>query len=165
MAALVISSRNTIIKAWLIAGTLDIASALIYYSIKVGNNPLNVLVYVAKVALGKDISSKDIFANGAILAAIGLLVHYIIAFAWTVVFFRLYPKISLLNKNKIVAGIVYGIFVWVMMNLLIVPLRNMAMPHLVVQNAVINAVILVLAVGMPLSFIIGDYYLKLSSQE
>lgn len=165
MATSSISPGTTILKAWLIAGTLDITGALIYYSIKVGNNPLNLLSNIAKFVLGKDTSNSNVFTNGFVLATVGLLIHFAIALGWTLIFYWLCPKISLLNKNKIIAGLVYGVFVWMMMTLAVVPLWNMALPHLKVEPAVIGAMILVLAIGIPLSFIIGNYYSKLSSQE
>ncbi len=154
---------NPILKAWLIAGTLDISCALLYYYIKTGNDPLNVLTYVAKTALG-----QELLNNKPILCVMGLLIHFVIAFGWTIIFFWLYPKLKLLQGNKVITGLVYGLFIWLVMTLVVVPLRTsplgtLNMPHLKIENSIIGAVILMLAVGLPVSLIIGNYYSKKTS--
>lgn len=41
------SAKRIILKAWLVAGSLDILTACIYYTIRTGNSPLRVLKFVA----------------------------------------------------------------------------------------------------------------------
>lgn len=150
------NGSNAILKAWLIAGTLDIVSALLYTYLKSGKNPVFVLDYITKTALGKTFLSND-FA----LASTGLIIHYIIAFVWTALFFWLYPKLGLLRQNKIIVAILYGAFIWVMMNLVLIPLRKMEFPeYFIIENCLINAAILMLAIGLPLTYIIGGYFTK-----
>ncbi len=144
---------QSIIKAGLLAGTLDISTALIYYYIRSGKNPVNVLNYVASGVFG-----KAAFESGTEMAMRGLLFHFIIAFTWTVFFFFLYPSISLFSKNKIVNGLMYGIVIWLVMNLAVVPLSNVSVSPFNITQAIINLVILMLAVGLPVSIIISRHY-------
>lgn len=146
---------STIIKAWALAGTLDILSAFTYYYIKTGKNPLNVLNYVSKVALG-----ETTFASNRLQQASGLLVHFAIAFGWTILFFILYPRLQLLRLNKFITAVVYGIFVWAMMNVVILPLWNHKPFVFNPESSPINALILIAAIGLPLSYIAHRYYSK-----
>jgi|SRR5450432_1437675 hypothetical protein len=143
-----------IIKAGLIVGTLDILSAFIHVCIKTGSPHIpDILKFIASGIFGKDASSGGI---GMVLA--GLVFHYVIAFTWTIFFFWLYPKIKAASKNRIWTGIVYGIFVWVVMNLVVVPLSNIPHRDFNIWNALINTIILMVCVGLPLSFMASVHF-------
>jgi len=144
-----------IIKAGLLAGTLDILSAFTYYYIKTQKNPLNVLNYVSKVALG-----ELTFTSKGLQQASGLLVHFAITFGWTILFFILYPRLQMLRINKFIAAVVYGIFVWAMMNVVILPLWNHKSFVFNPESSPINALILIVAIGLPLSYIAHRHYSK-----
>lgn len=152
---------SKIIKAGLIVGTLDILSAFIYYFIKTGEkNVFNVLKFVASGLFGKEASSAG---NKMIIA--GLVLHYIIAFAFTIFFFWLFPKIKTFSKNKILTGVIYGIFIWMVMNLVVVPLSNVGSRPFNMINALINVIILIVCIGIPLSFMATAYYKKVPLQR
>ena len=152
--------RNAILKAWLIAGTLDITSAFIYYYIKTGKDPVNVLSGVAGVVLGKGLSIKLVPEHENVMQVCGLLFHYMIALAWTLIFFQVFPKLKLQNKNKIVTGLVYGVCIWLVMNLVMIPLYTMNWPVFHAQSVIINTLILMVMVGLPISIIINKYYTR-----
>lgn len=147
------SATATIIKAGLLAGTLDICSALLYYYFKTGKNPVNVLKYVASAVFG-----KSALSGGTTIALAGLLIHFVIAFTWTIIFFLLYPRISSFLKNSIVTGLLYGIFVWLVMNLVIVPMGSSPKAPFKLSSAIINMVILIYAIGLPIAIIVANYY-------
>lgn len=150
------NSVSKIIKAGVIVGTLDILSAFIYYSIKTGKNPLNILLFIASGLFG-----KEAFTGGnKMMMMIGLILHYFIAFAFTIFFFWIFPRIKGFAKNKLLAGIVYGIFIWVVMNLAVVPLSNISSRPFDVTNAIINVLILIVCIGIPLSYLASRFYKK-----
>ena len=146
---------SLILKAGLLAGTLDILSACLYSYFKRGTSPEVVLQYIAKVVFG-----NTAFTDPAVLAIMGLLVHFAIAFGWTILFFFLYSRIKLMRQNKILTGFLYGIFIWAMMSMVILPLWNNKAFVFKAENASISAMILVIAIGLPLSFIAHNYYSK-----
>ena len=90
----------------------------------------------------------------------GLVFHYIIAFSFTILFFLLYPKLTILSKNRIITGIVYGLFIWAFMNLVVVPLSNVVHRPFKLEGMLINMAILVVLIGIPLSFMANAYYRK-----
>ena len=97
---------SLIIKAGVVAGILDICFAFLYSYIKRGTNPVTVLQNVAKFVLG-----KETITNAVILSITGLLIHFIIALLWAALFFILYRRLNLMKINKIITGILYGLFV------------------------------------------------------
>jgi uncharacterized membrane protein YagU involved in acid resistance len=50
-------------------------------------------------------------------------------------------------------GVVYGIFIWLVMNLIVVPLSNTGSWPFTIDNAVINATILSACIRLPLSYL------------
>jgi hypothetical protein len=172
----VTSSKNpigTIILAGLIAGTLDITAACIQYYSRTGKGPGNVLRFVASGVFG-----TDAFTGGTATAAWGLLFHFVAAFGATIFFFWLYPKMKILAVNKLLTGIVYGLFVWAVMNLVVVPLSNVpaksklwatvtgadGKSHTALQlpadptQMIIGIIIIIICIGLPVSLIISRYY-------
>lgn len=147
------NAAATIIKAGLLAGTLDIICALVQFYIRTGKNPAAVLNFIASGVYG-----KDALVGGMPMALIGLVFHFIIAFGWTLIFFVFYPKIPLLAKNKIVSGFVYGFFIWLVMTRVVLPLSNTPKIPFNAAQAVIGIVILMFAVGLPISFIVSRFY-------
>ena len=144
----------TIVKAGLLAGTLDITCALVQYYLQTGNNPEVVLKFIASGVFGPAALKGDIP-----FALYGLLFHYLIAFTWTIFFFLIYPKIPVLSRNRILSGCGYGFFVWVVMTRIVVPLSNTPKIPFNLGRAVIAVLILMFAIGMPISFLINKYYL------
>ena len=153
--------RNAkILQAGLIVGTLDILSAFIYYYIKTGKT--NFLVIFKFIASG--IFGKDAGAGGTGMIVAGFILHYAIAFSFTVFFFWVYPKVNVMSKNRIVTGIVYGLFVWALMNLVVVPLSNTVHRPFKIEGALINMGILIVCIGLPLSFMANIFFKKPSFQ-
>ena len=145
---------TAILLTGLTAGLLDITAACTQYYIKTGKGPGGVLRYVASGVFG-----KKAFAGGTTMAAWGLLFHFIIAFGLTIFFFWLYPKINWLGKNKIITGLLYGVFAWLVTNLIIVPLSNVPPVTFVLSKAVIAALILMACIGLPISLMANKHYL------
>lgn len=154
---------NAVLVTGLIAGSLDAAAASIQYYINTGNNPARIFRYIASAGLGKEVMTKDLY----IMAAWGLFFHFLIALSFTLLFFLCFRKIRMLLKNKIVAGIVYGIFVWCVMNLLVVPLAfgvGFGAQYQKYLDNIINSMmamgILIIAIGLPVSLLADRYYSK-----
>ena len=80
--------------------------------------------------------------------------------AWAILFFILYRQLKLVKQNKFLTGILYGLLVWGMMNMVILPLWNNRPVVFNIESSTINALILIVAIGLPLSFIAQRHYLK-----
>lgn len=141
---------SVIIKAGLLAGTLDISAACVQYYMKTGNNPDYVLKYVASGAFG-----KDAFTGGIAMSMAGLFFHYLIAFSFTLLFFFLYRRLAFLSVNKVVTAILYGTFIWVVMNLIVVPLSKIPPRPFSISGSLVAAGILIVCIALPLTLIAG----------
>jgi hypothetical protein len=149
----------------LIAGTLDASAASIQYYINTGNNPARVFRYIASAICGTQTKTGDLYG----WAALGLFFHYLIASTWALFFFLCYSPIKKLIENKYVAGVIYALFVWSIMNLLVVPLTFGVDPGMQakklfsqagLKNSLIAMGILIIAIGLPISLMADRYYSK-----
>jgi hypothetical protein len=144
---------STIIKSGLIVGTLDITFACISAYMRASMLPYNLIKFVASGVYG-----KAAFEGGSDMVAMGLLFHYCIAFAFTILFFYAYPYIVLLHKNWVVTGVLYGAFVWSVMNLIVLPMTHVAQSPFNFTRAAIGMSILIIAIGLPLSYLANRFY-------
>lgn len=147
------AALRTILTAWLAAGTLDITAASLYYPLMY---KFKLILLYQNIASG--VFGAKAFSGGLGMAALGLLFHYFIALSWTVLFFIIYPKLKIMWKNRYLTAIGYGIFVWLVMNLAVVPLSRVQRGPLAVRHIIVSAAFLMICIGLPLSFIIGKHY-------
>jgi hypothetical protein len=148
-------ATQTIILAGLLAGTLDALAAIIQVHLKSNIGPLPIFRFIASGVFG-----QDAFAGGVPMALWGILFHYVIAMSWTALLFFLYPYLMKV-MNKFVIGFLYGIVIWLMMNLVILPLSNIPKGRgIEIESAVVAALILIIAIGIPVSLIFHRYYTR-----
>lgn len=146
---------KTILLAGCLVGTLDILSACIDYYIATGKEPSGIFRYIASGVFGEAAFTGN---SGMIVA--GLLFHYIIAFTFTFFFFWLYAASTLNTWNPVLTAFVYGIFIWIAMNLGVVRLSRVnSAPLSAMQPAKVikSYLILVFMIGIPLSLIANRY--------
>jgi uncharacterized membrane protein YagU involved in acid resistance len=142
---------SAIIWAGLLAGTLDIIAACGLFSIRTGQDPIIVLRFVASGALG-----VKAMTGGWTSALMGLLFHYIIAFSWTTLFFLVFPKLP--NGSWILYGLLYGIVVWLIMNLAVLPLTRITPRPFSWNGAITGTIVLMVAIGLPISYLANKFY-------
>lgn len=144
-----------ILQAGIISGILDALAAINNYIINTnGANPLRVFRFIASGVLGKEVMQKDLVA----MAFIGFQLHFLIAILFAAFFFLIYPKIKILSKNIIVTGLLYGVFVWLLMNKLVIPLSKTSKLPFDLTQMFIGIMILMLAVGLPIALMAKKYY-------
>ncbi len=148
-----------ILLATLVAGTLDMLGAiLVYHVIMQIVTVMQILQGIASTVFG-----KTAFSNPMVMALIGLIVHYVIAFCFAVAYLLVFPYIKFLKKNTLLSGLLYGVVVWFIMNLIIVPLAN-GHNYTFLWPAFLRQVItLMICIGLPISIIISNYYSKKQS--
>jgi hypothetical protein len=144
---------RAIVRAWLVAGTMDITAATVYYPWVYKFKAILLFQNIASGVFG-----ESAFRGGIMLAALGLVFHYFIALTWTVLFFVVYPKIKLLSKSRMLSGVAYGIFVWAAMNLVVLPLSRVQQAPFSPDSAIIAALFLVFCIGIPNAILAHRYY-------
>jgi hypothetical protein len=125
----------------LIAGTLDLTQAFILFGRKV---PL----VIAAGLLG-----RPALQGGAATYALGVLLHFFIAFSATAVYYGASRRLAFLKEHPLVCGLFYGIAVELVMGYIVLPLsalqdRGPYELHDVLQGLIVHMVV----VGLPISF-------------
>lgn len=137
--------------ATLIAGTLDIISAFVFAGMA-GMSPMAVLVFVASGPFG----DAPTATMGWAIA--GLLVHFAIMTCMATAYMIAAPRIPALLRHPVVAGIAYGLFLWIVMYWIVRPMRwpEMPLPHTAwgIGNALFSHCILV---GIPIALVARRY--------
>jgi uncharacterized membrane protein YagU involved in acid resistance len=99
------------------------------------------------------------FQGGAKTAALGLFLHFLIAFIWTVIYFVASRRIAFLTERPVIAGLLYGELVWVMMNCVVVPLSAIHRwpprtdPASIITGPVLHTVL----VGLPIALAVSRW--------
>lgn len=101
----------------LACGVFDITQACVGYGIQNHLPPPRIFQSVASGLLG-----PKAFQGGAKTAALGLALHFFIAFSWAVGYYVASRQIAFLTERPVIAGLMYGEFVWVVMTLVVLPL-------------------------------------------
>jgi len=105
-----------------IAGALDILFA-ICFAMSRGSTPERLLQVVASGAFG-----KPAFDGGTTMAAMGLLLHFVLSFIWTAVFFLAARARPAILRRPYLAAIVFGILVFFVMRLVVLPISAFPFP-------------------------------------
>ncbi len=138
----------------LIAGFTDGTAAIIQYLVQGGTKPQSVFKYIASALIG-----KKAFSGGNEMVALGVALHFLIAFLFTAFYFLIYPRSRWLQQNLILSAITYGLFVWAVMNLLVVRLSQIPARAFDWNKALVAMLILILCIGLPVALMARKYYL------
>jgi hypothetical protein len=135
------SAGLAIVAGGLIAGTLDLTQAFILFGRRV---PL----VIAAGLLG-----RPALHGGAATYALGVLLHFFIAFSATAVYYAASRRLAFLKEHPLVCGLFYGIAVELVMGYIVLPLsalhdRGPYELHDVLQGLIVHMVM----VGLPISF-------------
>jgi hypothetical protein len=135
------------IIATLLAGTLDLLSAFVFAGLA-GMAPLGVLAFVAS---GPFSNAPTPTAGWAI---VGVLVHFAIMACMVTAFMMAAPRLPILLRQPVIAGLLYGLLLWGIMYWIVRPLRwpEMPMPHTAkgISEQLFSHCILV---GLPIAWI------------
>jgi hypothetical protein len=145
----------TMLIAWLTAGTLDGLAAL--FILAKGN--VVVFKYVASAVFG-----PSAFNGGIGMVLAGVAFHYVVAAGVTAFYFVIYKYLPAIKANKALMTILYGLFVWFVMNIVVVKLTNAHPSPMSLQRAAKNIVILIFCIALPI-VLMRDSYNRPSSTK
>ena len=100
----------------LAVGVLDALDGVAYFGLTAGNNPIQVLQYIASGAVG-----PSAFTGGLPMAGLGALIHFALAFGFAGAFIVAYAASSAARRHWVVTGVAWGAAVWAIMNLVVLP--------------------------------------------
>lgn len=144
-----------ILQAGLLAGTLDGLAAALSYYLQTGKNPVNVFKFVASGVFG-----PSALTGSDNVALWGGLFHFLIATGFAALFVLAYPRVAVLRKNWVVVGLAYGVFAWLVMNLIVVPLSNTPPVPSRPIGVVRGMAIVMVFVGLPIAWVANRFYAR-----
>jgi hypothetical protein len=148
------SPARALLAGTLAVGVLDLLDAFIFFGLR-GAQPIRICQSIAAGLLG-----RAAFSGGWRTAALGVGLHFFIAFCIVLAFFLAARRLRFLSTHWLLSGIVYGVAVYLVMNFIVVPLSAAGSGGPRAWPVVINGVLIhMFGVGVPASWAsrrIGD---------
>jgi hypothetical protein len=131
-----------------ICGAMDITAALTVYG-SMGLKPMRLLQGISAGLLG-----AQAYQGGIPTAALGLLLHFVIAFGAAATYYAVSRKLRLLTDYAVPCGIAYAVIVYFFMQNIVLPLSRAAHRPFVLKSMIIGIVIHICCVGLPIALTI-----------
>jgi hypothetical protein len=129
---------------------MDITSAVIITLVR-GGTIMRLMQFIASGLLG-----PQAFQGGVPIAFLGLAVHFMITFALVGVFSFARGKLTFLRNYPVQSGIIYGVIVFAVMNLIVLPL-SAATPRHSLSGDLIQIGIHMFIIGLPTSLLLRRF--------
>ena len=131
----------------LAVGVLDILDAIVFFGLR-GAQPIRILQSIAAGLLG-----REAFAGGWRTAALGLALHFFIAFIVVLVYMLAARRLPALTRDPIAYGLMYGLAVYLMMTFMVVPASAAGGGGVPSPPVLLNGVLIhMFGVGLPAAF-------------
>ena len=140
---------GTVVLAGCVAGVLDLAASTTVFLAQ-GVPFERLLQGIASGALG-----PAAFKGGRITAALGLFLHFVIAFVVAALYYSASRKWGALVESPVLYGALYGAAVHVVMSRIVLPLSRAPRREFSVKAFLIQLGIHVLFVGLPIARIVS----------
>ncbi|HEV2803610.1 MAG TPA: hypothetical protein VGW57_01645 [Chthoniobacterales bacterium] len=140
-------AARTIAITGVIVGAMDITAACIQ-AVSRGATVTRLLQFVASGLIG-----PKAFQGGTATAALGLGLHFLIAFSLVAIFYAASRQLAVLRRQAVISGLVYGLIVFGVMNLIVLPL-SAAKPRHSLTGDLIQVGIHMFVIGLPTSLLI-----------
>ncbi len=144
---------QAILWGGLIAGILDLTAACVASWLRASVGPVRVMQSIASGLLG-----AASYVGGAKTAALGVALHFLIATVATAVFYFASRKLRFLVEHPIIAGLLYGVAVYIFMSFVVLPLS--AFPQrgpARLSSRIIQVIIHMFCVGLPISSVVRRF--------
>jgi hypothetical protein len=145
---------KTVLLTGLFVGLMDLISALVNQWVLTGKYPDKMLNYIAGGALGL----QTALAGGNAVQLLGLFFHFFIAFSFTLFFFWIFPHVRFLAFNKYLIGMLYAIFVTLVMGQIILPLSRVSGWRFSVSGSIVDWIVFGTIFGIPIAYNTYKYY-------
>ncbi len=143
---------RAILWGGLIAGVLDITAAIIT-TLAYGRSPARMLQSIASGVLG-----ARSYEGGLKTSALGLALHFVIAFGATIVYYTASRKLTLLVRQTVVSGLLYGVAVYFFMQLVVLPLSRVPFRVSFTTSQLVTGLLVhMFCVGLPIALVVRHY--------
>ena len=134
---------RAILVGGLVVGVLDGLDAVVFFGLR-GVAPIRIFQHIASGVLG-----RASFTGGLRTALLGVAFHFFIATVIVSVYYAASRTIGVLTRQPLACGIAYGLLVYAVMNLVVVPLSAASHGPPALPVLVNGLLIHALGVGVP----------------
>ncbi len=150
-----LNTRSALLRTIVLGGLIvGIADTIVYHGIVsslIEGNPLtSVYQFLASGALG-----MTAFEGGFGTVLLGVFFHFLVSFVVAAVFILSADRIPVLHRYAIPASLVYGVGVYIVMNMIILPLSAAPpLPPPTTSQLIMAILDHMLVVGLPLGILV-----------
>ena len=141
---------GAIVTAGVVVGVLDISSAFVIWWQR------GVALQRGLQGIAAGLLGTKSYEGGMATAALGLALHFVIAFVVVSIFYLASRKVPFLTKQAFVSGVFYGIGVYIVMYWIVLPAAFSTFRHRP-SNELLELAIHVCLIGLPTAFIVRRY--------
>ena len=140
-----LSAAQAILFGTLTVGTLDALDAIIFFGLRSGAKPIRIFQGIAFGLIGP--AARQ---GGLKTAALGVFLHYFIAFGIVLTYYLVSRRVRLLTARPVVCGLLYGLVAYAVMNLVVLPLSKVGGPSMPATPVLVNGLLIhMFGVGLP----------------
>lgn len=141
---------ETIVYGGLAIGVLDFLDATLFFGLYVGASFQRIWQGVSSGVLGSEAAR----AGGWNTAALGILLHFVVAFCIATVYYAAARNISFLIRRPVISGLTFGVLAHLVMKYVVIPLSAIGNAGPYTLPNFLNSVIgHALIVGLPVALI------------
>jgi len=141
---------RAIVTAGVVVGILDISSAFVIWWQR------GVALQRGLQGIAAGLLGTKSYEGGMATAALGLALHFFIAFVVVSIFYLASRKVPFLTKQPFVSGVFYGIGVYIVMYWIVLPAAFSTFRHRP-SNELLELAIHICLIGLPTAFIVRRY--------
>lgn len=134
---------QAVLYGGLTVGLLDILEVMIFWGLR-GVSPVRILQGIAAGLLG-----HDSFSGGAASALLGAVLHFFIALMVVKIFHIASERLRWLRRKPLLWGPIYGIGVYLVMNVIVLPLSAAKTPKYAALQVANGLFAHIFCVGIP----------------
>jgi hypothetical protein len=140
------SASRAILIGGSIAGLLDITQASLLFGWDIPK------------AIAAGLLGHSAFRGGAGMYVLGLALHFLIAFSWTAGFYVASRKLPFMTEYPLVCGLLYGMVVENVMNLVVLPLSALrARGPYQLQDLLLGLGVHMVVIGLPIAYSVRKF--------
>jgi hypothetical protein len=140
-----LTAWQAVLYGALVVGTLDALDAIVFFGLRSGARPIRIFQGIASGLLG-----RASFQGGLKTAALGVGLHYFIAFGIVAAYVLVSRRVRRLTRHPVICGLLYGIVAYGVMNLIVLPLSKAGPPSMPPPPVLANGLLIhMFGVGLP----------------
>ncbi|MGE0131557.1 MAG: hypothetical protein AB7U82_26040 [Blastocatellales bacterium] len=139
---------DTILYGGLAVGVLDGLAAVISSYVLRGTSPIRIFQFIASGLLG-----PEAFRGGWATTLLGVLLHFLIAFIVTTIYYGASIRFPTLIRRAVICGMSYGVMVYFVMSYVVLPLSAVRQGAFSLRGLLTGVLVHAFCVGLPIALI------------